>query len=74
MQTYPPDASAAKIAARDPWCAPIEATEDVDLQVLRETGATGLEPATSGVTGQVGLGDARRQTLLNGLICWAFLL
>ncbi len=26
--------------------------QNVDLQVLRETGATGLEPATSGVTGR----------------------
>jgi hypothetical protein len=33
------------------------------------TGATGLEPATSGVTGRVGHDDARRRTSLNGLIC-----
>jgi hypothetical protein len=33
------------------------------------TGATGLEPATSGVTGRVGHDDARRRTSRNGLIC-----
>jgi hypothetical protein len=36
------------------------------------TGATGLEPATFGVTGRVGRHDARRRTPLNGHICRAF--
>jgi hypothetical protein len=36
------------------------------------TGATGLEPATSGGTGRVGHNDARRRTPLNGLICRHF--
>ncbi len=36
------------------------------------TGATGLEPATSGVTGRFGQNDARRRTLLNGIICRHF--
>src|ERR671919_313209 len=35
-------------------------------------GATGLEPATSGVTGRVGHHDARRRASLNGLICRHF--
>ena len=34
---------------------PIETTQQVDLQGKRGTGATGLEPATSGVTGRYGL-------------------
>jgi hypothetical protein len=37
-----------------------------------KTGATGLEPATSGVTGRVGRHDAWRRTPLNGHICRAF--
>jgi len=36
------------------------------------TGATGLEPATSGVTGRVGHNDAQRRTCLNGFICRHF--
>jgi hypothetical protein len=36
------------------------------------TGATGLEPATSGVTGRVRHNDARRRTPPNGLICRRF--
>jgi len=35
-------------------------------------GATGLEPATSGVTGRVRHGDAGRRTAPNGLICRHF--
>jgi len=34
-----------------------------------ETGATGLEPATSGVTGRVGYDDDTRRTSLNEFIC-----
>ena len=33
------------------------------------TGATGLEPATSGVTGRVGYSNAQRRTALNYVIC-----
>jgi hypothetical protein len=33
------------------------------------TGATGLEPATSGVTGRIGYNDAQRRASLNNLIC-----
>ena len=40
---------------------------------VRSTGSTGLEPATSGVTGRVGHSDARRRTSRNGLICRYFL-
>jgi hypothetical protein len=36
------------------------------------TGATGLEPATSGVTGRVGPHDARQRTPLSRLICRCF--
>jgi hypothetical protein len=36
------------------------------------TGATGLDPATSGVTGRVGHHDVRRQAYLNGLTCRDF--
>jgi hypothetical protein len=39
------------------------------LQALEKTGATGLEPATSGVTGRSGHGDASRRMPLNSLIC-----
>jgi hypothetical protein len=42
------------------------------LQALRKTGATRLEPATSGVTGRVGHRDVRRRAPLNGPICWSF--
>jgi hypothetical protein len=35
-------------------------------------GATGLEPATSGVTGRVGHCDAQRRAARNGVICRAF--
>jgi hypothetical protein len=36
------------------------------------TGATGLEPATSSVTGRLGRDDAPRQTSLNRVICRCF--
>ena len=39
---------------------PIQATANADLQALHRTGATGLEPATSGVTGRYGLNRHRR--------------
>src|SRR6266436_10038971 len=50
--------------------APEAATEDPDLQVL--TGATGLEPATSGVTGRVGHRDVSRRIPPNARICRYF--
>ena len=46
--------------------------QKIAVGISRETGATGLEPATSGVTGRVGRHDARRRTPLNGHICRAF--
>ena len=49
--------------------APIKAA--VNAVCLR-AGATGLEPATSGVTGRVGHNDARRRAPPNGLICRRF--
>jgi hypothetical protein len=62
--------------------APKPATERARLQQDRQqkipicrmfsTGATGLEPATSGVTGRVRHHDAWRRTPLNGHICRAF--
>ena len=39
---------------------------------FNRTGATGLEPATSGVTGRLGHDDAPRQTPLNSLSCRHF--
>jgi hypothetical protein len=42
--------SGSKRLRRRPRIPSIEATKDAPLQALRETGATGLEPATSGVT------------------------
>jgi hypothetical protein len=45
----------------------------IHLRICRDlTGATGLEPATSGVTGRVGDNDARRRTPPNVLICRRF--
>jgi hypothetical protein len=54
------------------WFRPNQATKHGDLQGMCVAGATGLEPATPGVTGQFGLGDARRRTSQNGLICRCF--
>jgi hypothetical protein len=45
---------AANTYAENPEPLSLQATEDAVLQVLLETGATGLEPATSGVTGHFG--------------------
>jgi Bacterial extracellular solute-binding protein len=43
---------AANVCARDQRIPSAETTKDPVLQVVRKTGATGLEPATSGVTGR----------------------
>src|SRR2546423_9135725 len=45
------------------------ATQPVKLQLLRETGATGLEPATSGVTGRYELN--RHSRLRPGITGWS---
>jgi len=47
-------AAAARLLPDSAIPASIPRTELAYLQALRETGATGLEPATSGVTGRVG--------------------
>ena len=42
---------------------PHQTTHNLDLQALSEAGATGLEPATSSVTGMFyGNDDSRRKT------------
>jgi hypothetical protein len=51
--------------------APAKTTQYVDLQGVL-TGATGLDPATSGVTGRIGYGDAQQRTALNDVICRVF--
>ena len=47
-------------------------TEAVDLQGRSETGATGLEPATSGVTDRFGRSDARLRSPLIYFVCRPF--
>jgi hypothetical protein len=47
--------------------------EDRRFAGSSETGATGLEPATSGVTGQFGGHDRRRRDPTNTAICRGFL-
>ncbi|MDQ3966640.1 MAG: hypothetical protein M3246_09400 [Actinomycetota bacterium] len=49
--------AAARLLPRPRKCSPNVATEDRGFQAVMKTGATGLEPATSGVTGRVGHGD-----------------
>jgi hypothetical protein len=44
-------------------------TNSADLQALQETGATGLEPATSGVTGRYGATGYSR--LRPGITGWS---
>jgi hypothetical protein len=63
---------AANVSMQNCKIPPIKATRDADLRAFRGTGATGLEPATSGVTGRVGHNDDRRRTPLNVLICRRF--
>ena len=65
-------AECCPFAARDPSIRAYIDNKNASLQALRETGATGLEPATSGVTGRVGHHDAPRRTPLNGIICRHF--
>jgi hypothetical protein len=56
-------ANAARLLPVIAPVAPARTTERSDLQALEETGATGLEPATSGVTGRFdGHDDGRRWT------------
>jgi hypothetical protein len=43
------------------------------LQAKSKAGATGLEPATSGVTGRFGRNDAQRRTPRNRSLCRRFL-
>jgi hypothetical protein len=63
---------AARLLPESAVPASIETTELAYLQGFSETGATGLEPATSGVTGRVGHDDVRRRTPPNGAICRYF--
>jgi hypothetical protein len=53
--------------------APGQTTRYADMQDFQRgiTGATGLEPATSGVTGRVGHHDAPRRTSSKRVICRA---
>ena len=51
---------------------PNQTTLHADLQALRETGATGLEPATSGVTGRVGAPRRPAKNASEQPICRAF--
>jgi hypothetical protein len=48
---------------RETALEPKQTTTSADLQALQETGATGLEPATSGVTGPVR--GSRRLTMMD---------
>jgi hypothetical protein len=52
QRSHSPQATAARVLPEVMLIAPIQPTDDADLQAFRETGATGLEPATSGVTGR----------------------
>jgi hypothetical protein len=52
--------------------SPAGTTEDAICRHFSKTGATGLEPATSGVTGRVGSNNVRRRILPNGLIYRCF--
>src|SRR5262249_24719460 len=46
--------SGSKRLDAEPRLPPIKTTRDADWQALLEAGATGLEPAPSGVTGRYG--------------------
>jgi hypothetical protein len=55
----------SKRLRREPNLLSVQTTRDAVLQAFPETGATGLEPATSGVTGRSSkttVGDERLQT------------
>jgi hypothetical protein len=65
----------SKRLRREPDPLSVQATKDSGLQALRETGATGLEPATSGVTGRFADPDDWRRWTWNRSIhaaFWAF--
>ena len=47
-------ASAARLLPESTLFAPSKTTESLDCRQIARTGATGLEPATSGVTGRDG--------------------
>jgi hypothetical protein len=55
------DEGAARLLPENAPPAPIQTTEDAYLQAVYEDGATGLEPATSGVTGRFWYLRARRE-------------
>jgi hypothetical protein len=63
------EVSAARLLPKVRRLAPHQKTQSVDLQALRETGATGLEPATSGVTGRYGVDCHSR--LRPGITGWS---
>jgi hypothetical protein len=52
--------------------SPVGTTKLTALQALQKTGATGLEPATSGVTGRIGHNDAERRSTSSNHICRYF--
>jgi len=56
----------SKRLRRVPRIPSIEATKDAFLQALLETGATGLEPATSGVTGRASTATIYHQATRKG--------
>jgi hypothetical protein len=58
----------ARIGPRAVPCAPEQTTQPAHLQALQKREGTGLEPATSGVTGRVGYNDAARRAPLNDVI------
>jgi hypothetical protein len=64
---------AARLLPKIVRCDPTQATQHAYLQRNGETGATGLEPATSGVTGRVKSHHGRERTTPNGRICSGFL-
>jgi hypothetical protein len=67
-----PARGAARLLPETAPIPPIETTKDPDLQAKSKTGATGLEPATSGVTGQFERHDPRRRSARSRSIHAAF--
>jgi hypothetical protein len=59
---------AARVLPDYSWRTPKWATKLLLCRHFQRTGATGLEPATSGVTGRIGQGDVRRRMPLIGVI------
>jgi hypothetical protein len=66
------DRRAARLLPEIARCMPSETTEEVICRANGETGATGLEPATSGVTGRLGRDEDPRRPRLNGAVCRCF--